>query len=95
MTEKILERLYSLGIPELKEVTELKTMNGDYINLTCLLPNGRISNILDNKKQYLAAEIVKKDSEFCYGVAADDQQIAVYEYSGGGKNAKLVIWTAL
>lgn len=91
----IIERLKSLGIPELKTISHLNLLNGDYINLVCELPNGSKMQILDDNKQYLACEVCKSGTERCYGVGADESQIAVYEYGNGGSDAKLVAWIRL
>lgn len=95
MKQKILARLYELGIPELKKLSSLNKLNGDYINLTCKLPNGHISKILDDDKVYFADQVEKNNSDRCYGIAADETQIAIYEYGCGGTDAELVMWLKL
>ncbi len=88
----ILQRLHALGIPELTAVQSLNLLNGDYINLECRLPNGAIGKFLDDDKTYYATQVEKTGSDRCYGVAADEQQIAVYEYGCNGTDAVLVAW---
>ncbi len=96
MTEqKILARLHTLGIPELLEIKTLNRLNGDYINLLCELPNGQSSKILDDECTYFANQIDKKGDDRCYGIASDGEQLAVYEYGCGGKDAKLIAWVRL
>ena len=93
MTEqKILDRLRTLGIPELLEVKSLDCLNRDYINLLCELPNGQIGKILQDDRVYFAAQIEKLSDDRCYGIASDGEQLAVYEYGCAGKDAKLVAW---
>lgn len=93
--EKILKRLRSLGIPELADVTELNLLDGSYINLDCTLPNKTQGKILDDSKKYLACQVEIDGSERCYGIAADETQLAVYEYGCEGADAVLVIWAKL
>lgn len=90
--DTILRRLHALGIPELAAVRSLNLLNGDYINLGVRLPNGVIAKLLDDSKTYYANQVEKSGSDRCYGVAADEQQIAVYEYGSNGTDAALVAW---
>lgn len=80
-----------LGVKELMEIDSLNKLNGDYINLECKLPNGKTGKILDDSKVYLAKEINKANSDRCYGIAADETQIAIYEYGCEGENAELIM----
>ncbi len=92
---KILSRLALLGIPELKNVRQLNELPGNYINLECTLPNGCKGKILDDKKTYLAAQVEIPDCERCYGIAADEKEIAVYQYGCNGTDAVLVLWCVI
>ncbi len=95
LQEKIIEKLHSLGIEELKSVVSLNELNGDYINLDCKLPNGTTAKILDDNKKYLAIQVERPGDDKCYGVAADENQIAVFLYGCGGSDAELIIWTKI
>ena len=88
----IIQRLHSLGIPELSTIESLNELNGDYINLECTLPNGSIGKILDDSKIYHANQVDKVGSDRCYGIAADEKQIAVFEYGCRGTDAVLIAW---
>ncbi len=92
-TKEIIARIKTLGIPELAGVEELNELNGDYINLECVLPNGKTGKILDDNKKYWAAQVEIPGSEKCYGIAADERIIAVYRYGCGGSDSELVLWT--
>lgn len=92
--DTILRRIHALGIPELATVRSLNLLNGDYINLECRLPNGVTAKLLDDNRTYYANQVEKKDGNRYYGVAADEQQIAVYEYGSGGTDAALVAWVS-
>lgn len=92
---KIIDRLRSLGIEELKTVVSLNELNGDYINPECRWPNGATGKILDDHKKYYAVQVERPGSDRCFGVAADENQIAVFSYGCGGKDAELVMWVRL
>lgn len=91
----ILRRLRNLGIPELETVQSLNELPGDYINLECRLPNGTRAKILDDQASYYANQVEKSGSDRCYGIAADERQIAVYEYGCDGADAVLMAWIKL
>lgn len=93
--KKILAILARTGISELLEIDKLNELPGDYINLECTLPNGCTGKILDDKKTYLAAQVEIPGKERCYGVAADEKQIAVYQYGCNGTDAVLYFWTII
>lgn len=88
----ILQRIHSLGIPELAAVQSLNLLSGDYINLECRLPNGARGKLLEDDRTYYANQVEKSGSDRCYGVAADERQIAVYEYGCNGADAVLIVW---
>lgn len=92
MKEQLIREFNSLCIADMAEVTELHELKGDFINLECRLPNGQTAKILDDDKVYLGAELCKQGSMRCYGLAADECQIIVYEYGDGGSDAELVVW---
>ena len=93
--QKIINRLHALGIEELKSVQSLNELNGDFINIECIWPNGTIGQILDDNRKYYGTQVEKSDSERCYGIAADENQIAVFEYGCAGKEAELVMWVKM
>jgi len=95
MEKRIIARLKTLGIPELEKVEQLVELNGDYINLESILPNGKIGSILDDSKKYLAAQIEITNDDRCYGIAADENMIAVYRYGCEGKDSELIAWISL
>ena len=92
MEKELLEEFWALGLEGLKTVTQLYELKGDFINLDCRLPNGQTAKLLDDEKRYYGAEVCKRGSERCYGLAADEGQLVVYEYGNGGADAELVVW---
>ena len=84
--DELIKLFNELHIPDMEEVKELYRLEGAYINLNCRLPNGEMAQI------YYGAELCKKGSERCYGLATDGKQLVVYEYGNGGSDAELVLW---
>lgn len=90
--KKLIEAFNNLGIEDMPEVTKLYGHKGEFVNIECKLPNGKIDKILDNNKMYYTAELQKLNSERCYGLVTDKVQLAVYEYSNDGNDAQLIVW---
>lgn len=75
MEKELLEEFWALGLEELKTVMQLYELKGDFINLDCRLPNGQTAKLLDDEKRYYGAEVCKRGSERCYGLAADEGRL--------------------
>ena len=95
MEDFLLRQFNALELEGAPRVIELHQLKGDFINLLCRLPNGKTAKLLDDDKMYYGAELCKKGSERCYGLAADETQLLVYEYGEGGKDAELLVWKKL
>lgn len=89
--EELLKEFNRLGIKDMEEVTELYQLKGDFINLEYKLPSGQTIKLWDDDKLYYGAEICKKNSARCYGLAADDRYLLVCEYGDGGADAEIVL----
>lgn len=53
----LLEKIKKLGIKEFENFNSLNLMDGNYLNIECILPNGDKTKILDNDTQYYAKQI--------------------------------------
>lgn len=95
MEKRLLEIIKKLGIPEFEKFKLLNLIDGSYLNLECKLPNGKVSKILDDDKKYYANQIDIEGTDKCYGVAADENFVAVYRYGCDGVDAELIIWKKL
>lgn len=95
MKETILQKIHELPIPELREITDLNELPGSYLNLECTLPNGQRAKLLDDNRTYYAVQVERPGNPRCYGVAADETQIAVFTYGCNGADAELVLWVRL
>ena len=92
MEQELLREFHALGVKELQAVTQLHALPGDYINLLCRLPGGQVMQVLQNDKTYLGAQVCKETDGRCYGLAADENQLLVFEYGDGGSDAELILW---
>ncbi len=90
--EKIILRVKSLGFPELEGLSALTELSGRYLNNLAQLPNGEAMRILDDEKDYLAAQVEPVNSTKCWGIAADERQIAIFIYEENGSNCELLAW---
>ncbi|MBR4887915.1 MAG: helix-turn-helix transcriptional regulator [Clostridia bacterium] len=95
LVARLIREFNSLGIEDMHEVAELHKLPGDYINLESRLPNGQIARILDDSKMYYGNQICRPGSDRCYGLAADETQLAVFEYGNNGSDSVLVVWKRL
>lgn len=89
--KELIQKFNELGIEDMEEITDLNELKGYFINLEYNLPSGQTIKLWDDDKLYYGAEICKKNSERCYGLAADDQYLLVCEYGDGGSDAEIVI----
>lgn len=88
----LLAEFNDLGIPELAEVTDLNALAGSFINLPYPLPNGETVKLLEDGKIYLGAQVEKRDSGRCYGLAGDGTFLLVCEYGEGGSDPELILY---
>ena len=56
------------------------------------MPSGQTVKLWDDNKLYYWAELCKKNSERCYGLAADETHLLVCEYGDGGSDAEIVVF---
>lgn len=90
--EKLIAAFNALGIPDMEEVTQLHALKGSVVNLPYPLPNGQTVRLWDDNKIYLANQLSKKNSDRCYGIAADERYLVVAECDRDGGDAELVVF---
>lgn len=95
MKDVILQKIHELPISVLREITALHELPGSYLNLECTLPNRKKARVLEDDRTYYAAQVEVPGNPRCYGVAADETQIAVFTYGCNGADAELVLWMRL
>ena len=81
-----------LHILDMDKVTDLNALKGSFINLPYKMPGGQMVKIWDDDRIYLGNQLHKKNSDRCYGIAADERYLMVCEYGKDGADAELVVF---
>lgn len=90
--KKLIDEFNSLEIKDMEKVTSLNSLAGFFVNVEYSMPSGQKVKLLDDKKIYLGNQLRKKDSDRCYGIAADENMLLVCEYGEGGSDAEIVVY---
>lgn len=90
--KKLIAAFNALAIEDMEEVTDLNALAGSFINLTYTMPGGAKVKIWDDTCVYLGNQLCKQGSDRCYGLAADEQYLAVCEYGENGSDPVLVVF---
>ena len=92
LTSKLIDEFNALNIEDMPKITNLNALKGSFINLEYPLPNGKTVKFWDDNRIYLGNQIEKKNSERCYGIVADEENLLVCEYGENGSGAEIVIY---
>lgn len=92
MKQQLIEEFNALGIEDMETVTDLNVLPGSYINLEYKLPGGQAVRFWDDSRTYIGNQVSKKNSDRCYGLAADDNHLLVCEYGENGADPEIVIY---
>lgn len=92
MKRQLIEEFNKLGIPDMKEITDLYEHKGDFVNLNFPLPNGEFVKLWDDNKTYYINQVEKENGDRCYGLTADKKYLLVCEYGCGGSNPEIVVF---
>lgn len=88
---RLIRECNSLGIPHL-HIEDLHLLNGFYVNLEYVLPNGQSVKLLRDDHIYWGNQVEIPGSDRCYGLAADDRYLLVCEYGCGGADPEIVLY---
>lgn len=89
---KLIDAFNTLGIEDMEKVTDLNALHGAFINLEYTLPGGQTVKFWDDDKIILGNQLHKKNSDRCYGIAADEKYLLVCEYGCQGEDAEIVVY---
>lgn len=92
LREELIAEFNALGIEDMEEVTSLNALHGAYINLQYTLPGGQQIKFWDDDRVYLGNQLCKKNSDRCYGLAADENYLLVCEYGEDGSDAEIIVF---
>jgi hypothetical protein len=88
---RLIEKINALDIKWLT-VSDLNLLNGNYVNLEYILPNGQKVRFLNDNDVYLGNQIEKTGDGRCYGVVANEEFILVCEYGCNGADPQLILY---
>lgn len=88
---KILEEINSLGIRNLR-VSDMNLLNGFYVNMEYMLPNGQRAKLLDDKNVYWCNQVEILGSDRCYGIAADESYLLICQYGCDGSDPEIILY---
>lgn len=89
---QLIEEFNALGIEDMEEVTNLNALKGSFLNLEYTLASGQAIKFWDDNRIYLGNQICKKNSDRCYGLAADENYLLVCEYGENGTSPEIVVF---
>lgn len=90
--ERLIAEFNALGIEDMEKVTKLNSLKGSFVNLEYKLASGQTAKLLDDNKIYLGNQVCKRNSNRCYGLAADENYLLVCEYGNEGADAEIVVF---
>ena len=93
---QLINEINELNIPGMPKIDNLNPLNGSFVNLSYLLPNGKSVKFLDDNDIYLGNQVESQfnDGEIirCFGILANMDFILVSEYGINGDNPELIIY---
>lgn len=96
LKKQIIEEFKSLSIAGMPEIKELYPLQGTYINLEYILPNGQKIKYLLDDEVYLGNQV---ECEFnddkikkYYGLVANMSFLLICEYEKNNKNPEIIIY---
>ena len=89
---KLIAAFNALGIEDMEQVTDLNALHSAFVNLEYTLPGGQAVKFWDDDKIILGNQLHKRDSDRCYGIAADEKYLLVCEYGCQGADAEIIVF---
>lgn len=94
--KELINEFNSLHIEGLGKINELYPLNGSFVNLEYLLPNGMKVKFINDDESYLGSQVecefnVGKTKKY-FGLLASNSFLLVSEYEEGGINPEIVIF---
>jgi len=93
---QLIEEFNSLSISGMPKIKELFPLNGFFVNLKYLLPNGSIVELLNNDEIYLGNQVECEfnDGELikCFGLVANMDFLLISEYGANGDNPEIILY---
>ena len=91
--QQLFSEFNDLHIPGMPEVKELYALNGSFVNLEYLLPNGQTTKFLDDNSIYLGNQLeCELGAGRCFGIVACMDFLLVCTYGENGAEPELVLY---
>ena len=94
--KELINEINELNITGMPKIDSLTPLNGSFVNLEYLLPNGKNVKFLDDNDIYLGTQVESmfNDGEYirCFGVLANMNFILISEYGPNGDNPELIMY---
>ena len=94
--DSLTQEINEIDIPGMPEIQDLVPLNGSFVNLEYVLPNGKKVKYLNDDDIYLGTQV---ESEFndgsmirCFGVVANMNFILISEYGPNGIDPELIVY---
>ena len=91
LKKKLIDEINDLGVDGLM-INDLFLLNGSFVNLEYMLPNGTVVRFLNDNDIYLGNQVERTNLERCYGVVANENFILVCEYGCNGETSEIVLY---
>ena len=93
---QLINEINNLNIAGMPKINDLNPLNGDFVNLSYPVPNGKDIKLLDDNDIYLGnqveCEFNDKNNIRCFGIVANMNFILVSEYGVNGKNPEIIVY---
>ena len=92
--KKLIQEFNELSIDGMGKIDELYPLNGYFVNMEYVLPNGRKVKFLNDDEIYLGnqVEFNDKDINKCFGLVCNMNFLLVCEYEKDGINPEIIIY---
>ena len=94
--KQLVDEINNLNIEGMPKIDDLNPLNGSFVNLSYLMPNGESFKLLYDDDIYLGNQV---ESEFndgeiirCFGILANMDFILISEYGVNGDNPELILY---
>lgn len=92
LVQGLVAEFNALQIADMPPITGLYPLKSSFVNMEYLLPGGKSVKFWPEDRILLGNQVCKRNSERCYGLAADEKYLLVCEYSAGGADPEIVIY---
>ena len=94
--KQLIDEFNSLNIEGMSKIDELYPLNGSFVNMEYVLPNGNKVKYLNDDEIYLGNQVESifndEDNKTCFGIVANTTFLLVCEYGINGEKPEIVLY---